>query len=72
MEPELQCVGASSCTPAYLFHPSPLAHSLYLDQPIGVGFSYGDTTTKSTVEAAKGVWNVSYLYIQIPDHGRGC
>ncbi|KAF9644836.1 serine carboxypeptidase [Thelephora ganbajun] len=30
---------------------------LYLDQPVGVGFSYGDATTSSSLEAAQGVWN---------------
>ncbi|KAF9644244.1 alpha/beta-hydrolase [Thelephora ganbajun] len=30
---------------------------LYLDQPVGVGFSHGDTTTSSSLQAAQGVWN---------------
>ena len=32
---------------------------LYVDQPISVGFSYGVPTTKSSTEAANGVWRVS-------------
>jgi len=35
---------------------------LYVDQPIGVGFSYGDTTTNSSVEAAKGVWKFLQIF----------
>lgn len=32
------------------------SNMLYIDQPIGVGFSYGTPTTKSSTEAANGVW----------------
>ncbi|KAH8673799.1 putative carboxypeptidase S1 [Xylariales sp. PMI_506] len=32
------------------------ANMLYVDQPIGVGFSYGDDTVKSTLTAAPFVW----------------
>jgi hypothetical protein len=33
--------------------------SLYIDQPIGVGFSYGSATVSTSLDAAKAVWNVS-------------
>jgi hypothetical protein len=33
--------------------------SLYIDQPVGVGFSYGSATVGSAKDAAKAVWNVN-------------
>lgn len=35
---------------------------MYIDQPIGVGFSYGQTTTKSSLEAAQGVWKFLQIF----------
>ena len=54
----------------YMFYPrrSPTAshlsspmHRLYVDQPIGTGFSYGDTTVESSSEALVDLWKVNYL-----------
>ena len=41
--------------PQHIHHS---AHSLYLDQPVGVGFSYGDTTVGTSQQAAADVWTV--------------
>ena len=38
---------------------------LYIDQPIGAGFSYGSTTTKSSMEAAEALWKVSCLSLTL-------
>jgi carboxypeptidase C (cathepsin A) len=36
--------------------------SLFIDQPVGVGFSYGDTEVGTSQEAAADVWSVSQHY----------
>jgi carboxypeptidase D len=35
---------------------------LYVDQPIGTGFSYGDDTVNSTVTAAPYVWKLLQVF----------
>lgn len=36
--------------------------SLFIDQPIGVGYSFGNTTVGTSQQAAKDVWTVSTLF----------
>ncbi|EIN08494.1 serine carboxypeptidase [Punctularia strigosozonata HHB-11173 SS5] len=38
------------------------ANMLYIDQPIGVGFSYGDTTVGTSQEAASDVWKFLQIF----------
>lgn len=46
-------------------HPS----KLYVDQPIGAGFSYGTSDTDSTVKAAPKVWALMQsFYSKFPDY----
>ena len=33
--------------------------SLFIDQPVGVGFSYGTLDVGTSIEAAEDVWSVS-------------
>ncbi|KAA1476177.1 serine carboxypeptidase [Dentipellis sp. KUC8613] len=40
------------------------ANVLYIDQPIGVGFSYGSTTTGTSEEAASDVWKFLQIWFQ--------
>lgn len=45
------------------------ANMLYIDQPIGVGFSYGVDTVVSTDTAAKYVWRlIQAFYSQFPEY----
>lgn len=39
-----------------------VANILYIDQPVGVGFSYGDATVSSSKEAAEAVWNFLQIF----------
>lgn len=39
---------------------------LFIDQPVGVGFSYGDSKVGSAVEAASDIWKVrSSLVVRV-------
>lgn len=43
------------------------ANVLFIDQPVGVGFSHGDTTTVSTSqEAAVDVWTLMQILLSDP------
>lgn len=45
------------------------ANMLYIDQPIGVGFSYGTDPVTSTVTAAPFVWKfIQAFYAQFPEY----
>lgn len=45
------------------------ANMLYVDQPIGVGFSYGTDDVDSTVTAAPYVWKLlQAFYAQFPEY----
>nr|XP_036582222.1 carboxypeptidase s1 [Colletotrichum truncatum]KAF6790882.1 carboxypeptidase s1 [Colletotrichum truncatum] len=45
------------------------ANMLYVDQPIGVGFSYGTNDVDSTVKAAPKVWSLMQsFYAQFPEY----
>ncbi|KAH6645248.1 putative carboxypeptidase S1 [Truncatella angustata] len=45
------------------------ANMLYVDQPIGVGFSYGNDTVVSTETAAPFVWNLIQVFlVQFPQY----
>ena len=45
------------------------ANMLYVDQPIGTGFSYGTDTVTSTVTAAPQVWLLlQAFYAQFPQY----
>lgn len=45
------------------------ANMLYIDQPIGVGFSYGTDSVSSTVTAAPYVWKlIQAFYAQFPQY----
>ena len=45
------------------------ANMLYIDQPIGVGFSYGNNTVTSTVTAAPYVWKlIQAFYSSFPEY----
>ena len=45
------------------------ANMLYVDQPIGTGFSYGTDPVTSTVTAAPYVWNLlQAFYTQFPQY----
>lgn len=41
-------------------------YRLYIDQPIGAGFSYGTTTVKTSLEAAIAVYNALQLFYSEP------
>lgn len=46
-----------------------VANMLYVDQPIGTGFSYGDDEATSTVSAAAYVWTfLQNFYAAFPDY----
>jgi carboxypeptidase C (cathepsin A) len=45
------------------------ANMIYIDQPIGVGFSYGTDSVTSTVTAAPYVWKlIQAFYAQFPEY----
>ncbi|OOF96855.1 hypothetical protein ASPCADRAFT_145667 [Aspergillus carbonarius ITEM 5010] len=45
------------------------SNMLYIDQPIGVGFSYGNDTVNSTVTAAPFVWKlIQAFYAHFPEY----
>ena len=45
------------------------ANMLYIDQPVGVGFSYGNDSVDSTVSAAPQVWALlQAFYTQFPQY----
>jgi carboxypeptidase C (cathepsin A) len=45
------------------------ANMLYIDQPIGVGFSYGTSNVSNSVDAAPLVWNlIQAFYSQFPQY----
>ena len=45
------------------------ANMLYIDQPIGTGFTYGTDSVTSTVTAAPYVWNLlQAFYAQFPQY----
>ena len=56
VEQRIECVSCDVVSE--LWHINHPAHSLYLDQPVGVGFSYGDTTVGTSQQAAADVWTV--------------
>jgi carboxypeptidase C (cathepsin A) len=37
---------------------------LYIDQPIGAGFSYGDETVGTSDEAAKDLWKFMQIFLK--------
>jgi len=39
-----------------------VANMLYIDQPVGVGFSYGAATVSSSIDAAHAVWNFLQIF----------
>ncbi|KAF1994320.1 putative carboxypeptidase S1 [Amniculicola lignicola CBS 123094] len=63
-------VGASNTVPinnTYSFNN--YANMIYIDQPIGVGFSYGTNPVTSTVTAAPYVWKlIQAFYASFPDY----
>lgn len=46
-----------------------VACSMYIDQPVGVGFSYGSETVGTSIAAAEDIWKVINLAITITDGG---
>ncbi|KAG0147670.1 hypothetical protein CROQUDRAFT_655878 [Cronartium quercuum f. sp. fusiforme G11] len=46
------------------------ANMLYIDQPIGVGYSYGTTTVKTSLEAAIAVYNALQLFYSDPSFSK--
>jgi carboxypeptidase C (cathepsin A) len=42
-----------------LFNSIDKLRRLYIDQPVGVGFSYGDAVVGTSEDAAKDVWKVN-------------
>ncbi|QRW00147.1 Serine carboxypeptidase [Ceratobasidium sp. AG-Ba] len=40
------------------------ANMLYIDQPVGVGYSYGDTVVGTSQDAAKAVWNMLQIFFK--------
>ena len=39
------------------------ANVLYIDQPVGTGFSHGDTTVGTSLEAAADVWTFMQIFL---------
>ena len=39
------------------------ANVLYIDQPVGTGFSYGDTNVGTSLEAAADVWTFMQIFL---------
>ena len=42
------------------------ANVLYIDQPVGVGFSYGETKVGTSEEAAADVWTFLQIFLSDP------
>lgn len=63
-------VGASNTTPVNnTFSFNNYANMLYIDQPIGVGFSYGTDSVNSTKTAAPYVWKlIQAFYASFPEY----
>lgn len=62
-------VGNSSEPSINLHSWNEYANMLYVDSPIGSGFSYGKESVSSTVAAAKPVWNLlQAFYTQFPKY----
>lgn len=63
-------VGASNTSPVNnTFSFNNYANMLYIDQPIGVGFSYGNNNVNSTVTAAPYVWKlIQAFYKMLPEY----
>jgi carboxypeptidase D len=63
-------VGAANTTPVNnTFSFNNYANMLYIDQPIGVGFSYGSNPVNSTATAAPYVWNlIQAFYSSFPEY----
>jgi carboxypeptidase C (cathepsin A) len=63
-------VGASNTSPVNNTHSfNNYANMLYVDQPIGVGFSYGTDPVDSTVTAAPLVWKlIQAFYASFPQY----
>ncbi|QRW08929.1 Serine carboxypeptidase [Ceratobasidium sp. AG-Ba] len=40
------------------------ANMLYIDQPVGVGYSYGDEVVGTSQDAAKAVWNMLQIFFK--------
>ncbi|KZS90862.1 alpha/beta-hydrolase [Sistotremastrum niveocremeum HHB9708] len=43
-----------------------VANMLYIDQPIGTGFSHGDETVNGAKQAAKNVWQMLQIFLKDP------
>lgn len=62
-------VGGASTPSLNPFSWNSFANMLYVDQPIGVGFSYGTDSVTSTVTAAPYVWKLlQAFYTQFPQY----
>ncbi|KAL1881267.1 hypothetical protein Daus18300_001119 [Diaporthe australafricana] len=62
-------VGGSSKPSLNQYSWNTYANMLYVDQPIGTGFSYGDDEATSTVTAAAYVWTfLQNFYAAFPDY----
>ena len=63
-------LGSSNTTPVNnTFSFNNYANMLYIDQPIGVGFSYGNDTVTSTKTAAPYVWKlIQAFYASFPEY----
>lgn len=63
-------VGSSNTTPVNNTHSfNNFANVIYIDQPIGVGFSYGNDTVDSTETAAPFVWKlIQAFYSSFPKY----
>ncbi|KAF2258268.1 putative carboxypeptidase S1 [Lojkania enalia] len=63
-------VGSSNTSPVNNTHSfNNYANMIYIDQPIGVGFSYGNNPVDSTVTAAPYVWKlIQAFYSNFPEY----
>lgn len=63
-------VGSANTTPVNnTFSFNNYANMIYIDQPIGVGFSYGNNPVTSTVTAAPYVWKlIQAFYSSFPEY----
>jgi carboxypeptidase C (cathepsin A) len=62
--------GEAAGSPSHNKHSwNEYANMLYIDQPIGVGFSYGSSNVSSSKDAAPLVWNlIQAFYSQFPQY----